>query len=113
MTRFSDLAGNSKIGDSQSTYDAAMQLTNLNHRNATPTSVANYTYSYDAAGRVLTETRNGTTVTYSYDNSNQLTNDSRTTYSYDANGNRTMTGYQTGTGNQMTSDGTWTYSYDA
>src|SRR5262249_26854872 len=35
------------------------------------------------------------------------------TYTYDANGNRTMTGYQTGTGNQMTSDGTWTYSYDA
>jgi RHS repeat-associated protein len=35
------------------------------------------------------------------------------TYSYDANGNRTMTGYQTGTGNQLLNDGTWAYTYDS
>jgi hypothetical protein len=34
-------------------------------------------------------------------------------YSYDANGNRTMTGYQTGSGNQVTTDGLWSYTYDA
>ncbi len=33
-------------------------------------------------------------------------------YSYDANGNRIMNGYQTGAGNQILSDGTYTYSYD-
>ena len=31
---------------------------------------------------------------------------------YDANGNRTMSGYVTGAANQITSDGTWTYTYD-
>jgi len=31
---------------------------------------------------VLTETRNRTTTTYAYDNTQQLTNDSNTAYSY-------------------------------
>src|SRR5438046_6563849 len=34
-------------------------------------------------------------------------------YSYDANGNRTNTGYTTGTNNEVTSDGTYNYTYDA
>ena len=33
-------------------------------------------------------------------------------FSYDANGNRTMTGYSTGTGNRLLSDGTYNYTYD-
>jgi YD repeat-containing protein len=33
-------------------------------------------------------------------------------YSYDANGNRAMTGYQTGSDNRILSDGTWNYVYD-
>ena len=33
-------------------------------------------------------------------------------YSYDANGNRTMTGYQTGAGNRLSSDGVYNYAYD-
>src|SRR5207244_11404843 len=33
-------------------------------------------------------------------------------FSYDVNGNRTMTGYTTGTGNRLTSDGTYNYTYD-
>jgi RHS repeat-associated protein len=33
-------------------------------------------------------------------------------FSYDVNGNRTMTGYTTGTGNRLTSDGTYSYTYD-
>ena len=32
--------------------------------------------------------------------------------SYDANGNRTMTGYSTGTNNRLLNDGTHTYTYD-
>ena len=32
---------------------------------------------------------------------------------YDANGNRTNTGYTTGSDNRMTSDGTYNYTYDA
>jgi hypothetical protein len=33
-------------------------------------------------------------------------------FEYDANGNRTMSGYATGTGNRMTNDGVYTYTYD-
>jgi RHS repeat-associated protein len=60
----------------------------------------------------MPETYNGTTKTYTYDNTDQLTADGTTTLTYDANGNRTNTGYSTGTGNQLLSDGTWNYTYD-
>src|SRR5690606_30063393 len=33
-------------------------------------------------------------------------------YSYDANGNRTLSGYSTGGNNQLLSDGTFNYTYD-
>ncbi len=42
-----------------------------------------------------------------------MLSDSTKNYSYDANGNRAMSGYQTGTGNRLTNDGTFTYTYDA
>ncbi len=56
--------------------------------------------------------RNGTTTTYQYDATNELTNDTAKSYSYDLAGNRTMTGYTTGSANELTNDGIWTYSYD-
>lgn len=34
-------------------------------------------------------------------------------YSFDVNGNRTISGYETGDGNRLTSDGTYDYEYDA
>ena len=52
-------------------------------------------------------------LAYGYDGASQLTSVNGSSYSFDANGNRTMTGYSTGTGNQLLSDGTWNYSYDA
>jgi RHS repeat-associated protein len=112
VTRYSDLGGTVTVGLSQYTYDGAERLTNLQHQNATGGNLLNFTYTYDLASRVTTETLNGTTTTYSYDATNQLTNDSVVTYSYDANGNRTMTGYSTGPGNQVLNDGTWAYTYD-
>ena len=55
------------------------------------------TYTYDAAGNRLTETKGGNTTSYSYNNLNQLTEATETgtgssairTYSYDRNGNQT------------------------
>ena len=57
------------------------------------------------------------TSDYGYDVTSQLTSavhsfQTNESYSYDASGNRTMTGYQTGTDNRLTSDGTYTYEYD-
>jgi RHS repeat-associated protein len=113
ITRYSDLAGTQTVGTSVYSFDADGQLTNLKQTNGSGTSLENYTYTYDAANRVLGEQRNGTPdVTYTYDATDQLLGDGTHTYSYDSNGNRTMTGYQTGTGNELTNDGTWTYTYD-
>ncbi len=55
---------------------------------------------------------------YNYDNTNQLAGADHSAisdegYTYDANGNRTNAGYQTGTNNQLFSDGTYNYTYDA
>jgi RHS repeat-associated protein len=112
-TRYSDLAGTTKVGVATYSYDADNRLSNLQQGNGSGTAFANYTYGYDTASNVKTETLNSTTTTYSYDATNQLTSDGRNSFTYDATGNRKNTGYTTGTGNQLTNDGTWTYSYDA
>jgi RHS repeat-associated protein len=52
------------------------------------------------------------TITYQYDAVSQLTSDGTRNYSFDLNGNRTNSGYQTGTANQLTTDGVWNFTYD-
>ncbi|MGC8643668.1 MAG: hypothetical protein ACP5XB_27735 [Isosphaeraceae bacterium] len=83
-------------------------------------------YGYDLAGRVTQETRSWNsgsstdTLTYGYTNNNQLTSVTHTngsfaneTFSWDANGNQTGTGYTTSTGNEQTASPGYTYTYDA
>src|SRR5438477_174388 len=72
-----------------------------------------YTIAYDAAGGVSTQTDHGNTVSYTYDNAEELTGANATVYSYNAGGNRSNYTYNANYKNQLTSDGTWTYSYDA
>jgi RHS repeat-associated protein len=112
LTRFSDLAGTQVVGTTAYSYDDVGRTTNILSTDKFAATIANYTTSYDIAGRVTVETDNGTPVTFSYDNTNQLTGDGTNNYSYDANGNRTMTGYTVGAGNRITNDGTDTYTYD-
>ncbi len=112
LTRYSDLAGTTKVGEQLTSYDSAGRTTTINQRDGSGTSLINLTYTYDSVGRVSTQVRNGSTTTYLYDATNQLTDDGVVSYSYDANGNRTMAGYQTGPGNQLTNDGVNTYTYD-
>jgi RHS repeat-associated protein len=57
------------------------------------------------------------TTDYTYDATSQLTGADHSyqtdeSYSYDSNGNRTMSGYDTGPNNQLLSDGTYDYEYD-
>jgi YD repeat-containing protein len=113
LTRYSDVGGTTKIGESDYGYDSAGRLQTLQAKNGSGTTLENFTYTYDLASRVTSQQVNGATTSYQYDATNQLTSDGVKSYSYDANGNRTMTGYQTGTGNQLTSDGVYSYSYDA
>jgi RHS repeat-associated protein len=115
-TRYSDTGGTNKVGSTTNSYDAARNITHIQHLTGSGGSLINLQYSYDNGNRLSSETDtiNGTptTTNYGYDTSNQLTSAGSNNYSYDANGNRTMTGYQTGTGNTLLSDGTWNYSFD-
>jgi RHS repeat-associated protein len=112
VTRYSDITGTTKIGTTSLTYDAQGRTTNIWNKDGSGTSIQNTTYTYDTFDRLTNKQVDGSTTTYTYDDNNQLTNDG-SAYTYDANGNRTMTGYTTGTGNQTTNDGTYTYTYDA
>jgi RHS repeat-associated protein len=94
-------------------YDSMRRLTNLQHLDGSGANIANYVNTYDLASRITSETLNGGAPTnYSYDSTNELTNDSQLAYTYDLNGNRTMPGYATGPANELTSDGIWNYSHD-
>jgi RHS repeat-associated protein len=112
LTRYSDL-GSTIVSASAYTYDNAGNLTHLQHRNAAGGILADYVYTYDNANQLLAESDNGTGTNYGYDLTGQLTVAGTQGYSYDANGNRTMSGYQTGPNNELLSDPTWSYSYDA
>jgi RHS repeat-associated protein len=118
ITRYADLAANYLVAESSWTYDNASRLTALTHVKDT-TTLADYSWTYDSAGRItqFVSATDGT-VDYTHDDTNQLTGadyDYQTdeSYSYDANGNRTNTGYATGSDNRLTSDGTYTYTHDA
>lgn len=113
VVRWGDVSGTlNEVGRSGFTYDPAGRLTDLLHLDGGGQTLADYAYGYDAADRLTSEDRDGVVTPYTYDTTNQLTGDGQTAYSYDDNGNRTMTGYQTGDGNRLTTDGVWTYSYD-
>ena len=73
---------------------------------------------FDAMGRITQMVSQDGTSTYGYDSKSQLTSathsyQSNETYAFDNNGNRTMSGYQTGTDNRLTNDGIYSYTYDA
>jgi RHS repeat-associated protein len=95
------------------TYDDSGRITNEQHVNSTGGNLDNFTYTYDAAGNLQTEVRNGITTTYTYDADNQVLTDGVNTLTYDANGNRTNGGSTVTTGNQISTDGTYNYLYDA
>jgi RHS repeat-associated protein len=113
LTRYSNLAGSTLVATTSYSYDAASRVTSIVSKDSTPATISYYNYQYDNADRVTVQSGTGATGTYTYDADNQVLSDGNTTYSYDSNGNRTMTGYQTGTDNQTTNDGTFTYTYDA
>ncbi|MHB8974986.1 MAG: RHS repeat-associated core domain-containing protein, partial [Pirellulaceae bacterium] len=71
----------------------------------------------EALGRITQTVGQDGTSSYGYDTKSQLTSathsyQSNESYTYDNNGNRTMTGYQTGANNRLTNDGTYSYQYD-
>ncbi len=99
-------------------YDAADRQTTITDYVSGGSALATYVYSYDNGNRLTTMVDSDGTYTYTYDNANELTSvyeggTQVESYAYDANGNRTGTGYSTTVMNEtLTSPGV-TYTYDA
>jgi RHS repeat-associated protein len=106
-------------------YDTDGRLTGLAYTaNGGQTAIDTYGWGYNSGSLVTSFTSNDGTATYAYDPTNQLTSATYTTnsgghqpanesYSFTANGNRSMSGYSTGSDNLTSSDGTYNYLYDA
>ena len=95
-----------------------MELTALTDRNGRVTN-----YADDGLGRLSQEQWGSTgqtvnTLAFTYNVASEVTPATHSyqaneAYNYDANGNRTNTGYSTGANNRLLSDGTFNYQYDA
>jgi RHS repeat-associated protein len=103
------------------TYDADNRISYIDQgyntvgTNSIINQLAQYSYVYDNAGQETGYTGPEGSITLVYDQRGELTGVSGAwseSYSYDLNGNRTMTGYTTSTGNRLTSDGTYNYTFD-
>jgi YD repeat-containing protein len=125
LTRYSNLAETTEVAATAYSYDHADRMTGIVDSNSTGTTLVTYGYTYDAGDRVSQETRtwasgaSSDTLTYTYTNNNQLTGVSHTngsfsneSFTWDANGNETGTGYTTGTDNEQTASPGYTYTYD-
>jgi len=114
VNRYSDLSGNQLVRGTTYTYDAKNRLDVLSHG-----SGVSYDFDYDNGNRITKITDVDGVTNYTYDKDNQLkvadhsnSNKPDESFSYDANGNRTNSGYQAGTNNRLNSDGTFNYAYD-
>lgn len=82
------------------TYDNANRVKTIVTKKGS-TVIHNLSYTHDANGNILTETRNGKTTTYTYDSLNRLKtadygDGNPVTYTYDATNNRTGEAYANG-----------------
>jgi len=99
-------------------YDDLDRVTGITHASVLDqvhTELSEFLYTFDVNSRITSYTGPEGTLNYAYDPSGQLldvTGARSEDYSYDENGNRTMTGYVTGDLNQLLSDGTHDYTYD-
>ena len=111
----------------QFSYDDLDRVQTIDHFLANKNSLLAETYGYDDNGNLLLKISNGSTYTYNYDGANQITSETGPGYSigytYDGNGNRltkTLNGivehyYYDGADkltSRSSSAGTWTYTYD-
>ena len=117
LDRFSNMAGTDLVAKSLYSYDPAGRMQTLSHLDAIGSVLANYQYTYDAAGELTQETHHGITFNYQYDKAGQLTSTTRSdqppvVQSYDANGNLTDSGIVVGPDNRILADSQFTYQYD-
>jgi len=119
IARYKDTDGGSthEVATSEFSYDTVGRLTGLAYKKGGTNLFTPYAFTYDALNRTELFTSADGTADYDYDAASQVVyvdnsvlNDEL--YSFDLNGNRTMTGFTTGQNNQMAGDGVFTYEYD-
>jgi RHS repeat-associated protein len=117
ISRYEDLAATALVATTAFDYDEAGRLIALDHMKGT-TTLAAYDWQLDAAGRITSQssTADGTS-TFGYDNNWQITSADHASqtdesFSWDENGNPTMSGWVVDDNNRLTSDGTHSYLYD-
>jgi RHS repeat-associated protein len=116
LSRFASIDNTAPLVNTSFNYGSTGLTTQVQHRLGA-TLLSDNAWTHDAAERVMRYASPDGSSDYSYDNTDQLTVADHSyqtdeAYSYDANGNRTNTGYVTSTYNRLTADGTFTYTYD-
>jgi YD repeat-containing protein len=114
--RYSDSTGTNLVVETNHTYDSVNRLTNITH-SKDGNIISSYTQTYDAGSKITGITNDDGSSTYTYDKTDQLTGadynyQTDENYTYDANGNRTNTGYVTGINNRLLEDDKYRYEYD-
>ncbi len=115
--RFGDTTGTNLIAKSLFTYDPVGRVQTISHQDALGHVLANYQYTYDAAGQLTQEIHHGIAFNYGYDKDGQLTTTTRSdqpapaVQSFDANGNRTDSSVVVGPDNRVLSDADFTYPF--
>jgi RHS repeat-associated protein len=98
------------------TLDFLDRVTSITHSKVMgedASTLSQFTYGYDASGRVTNYTGPEGSLSYALDANGQLlsvTGSRADNYSFDATGNRTSN--STGTGNLLLNDGQYSYTYD-
>ncbi len=106
-------------------YDSAGRVKTVKNYKPSGDILDSYAYSYDANGNITSVATNAGTISYQYDELNQLTQETlldgtTISYEYDAVGNRTkktvgttITNYSYDDGNQLTAVNGQSYTHDA
>ena len=98
------------------TLDLLDRVTDITHSKTSGSgavALSEFSYTYDANGRVIGSTGPEGSLSFALDANGQLlsvTGSRSEAYAFDANGNRTTN--TTGTGNLLLSDGQFSYTYD-
>jgi choice-of-anchor A domain-containing protein/RHS repeat-associated protein len=97
------------------TYAPTHEMTGLTYTDKTGAVLADYSYTFDKAGRLTSQTENGQTTIFTYDQRGQLTLADHAArpdevFDWDPNGN--PTGAVVQPDNRVTDDGEFTYEYD-
>lgn len=116
IARFADAAGTVAIAATTYAYDGAGRPIQLTHQGAA--AINQFDYTFDDANRIITINHADGSAAFTYDAIGQViatdfSFQDDEAFSYDATGNRTTAGVQTGADNRLLADAEFDYVHDA